>query len=511
MAWAVAVDDTFTRSDTSVGAAGSTTDVGNGWIDVHGGVWSISGDVLLGSTSDTSGYQYAALTRPSGENAVTQRAVAITSSLPTAATGVVLRAQSVGVYYLLTLEPSTNQANIYTINGATVSKISGGTINPALTASHNYTIDASATGASPTALSLIITDTTTGSVVASYSVSDATAGLQPAGAAGVIAWAGANAAQAATFSRVTTYVTASAGTITLSPTSVTTGTAGQTITVTGSGAALTGATFTLAGGLGAAIAAQSVSSATSATLTINPGVPGYGAATITSSAGGSAALAINPPALGALNIGFIGDSITAGTNGNPVAAMVAFLSTKGYAAVATNKGVSGTSTTDWLPGGSYLPAAISAFQSAGVTVVQVMLGTNDWRTPNSLTAAQHSANMRAIVAALRTAGFLVMINKAPWMLPNENAGNGQVWPDDANFRTLTGWKANVSLCDGVTVAVGDTGFHQYTSLNNLSVLDSYGIHPKDAANNNLLGQYWALAFLGRYGAASSVPNRWTHS
>ena len=42
---------------------------------------------------------------------------------------------------------------------------------------------------------------------------------------------------------------------------------------------------------------------------------------------------------------------------------------------------------------------------------------------------------------------------------------------------------------------------------NPGTLDSYGLHPKDGPTNVTLGQYWAVAFLERYGA---LTNRWTH-
>ena len=40
MAWTPAFDDTFARSNTTAGSAGSTTGVGNEWTDAAGGVWT---------------------------------------------------------------------------------------------------------------------------------------------------------------------------------------------------------------------------------------------------------------------------------------------------------------------------------------------------------------------------------------------------------------------------------------------------------------------------------------
>lgn len=511
MAWTVAFDDTFGRASTAAGAAGSTTGAGNGWTDVQGGIWSLAGGKLVGTTSDIGGYTRASLVRPQAEAAAAQRVVATLPGAPTAETAILLRSQpAAATYYLMVLEAPTNDLHLYAVSGGGVTSLGSVAVSPALVAGHTYTLDASATGASPTALSMTVTDATAGAVVATLAASDGTAALQGAGVPGLLVWAPGGGSGSATFSEVTTYTQAAAapGSITVSPTSLTAETGGQAVAVTGSGASLLGATFTVSGGLGAALLAQSVQGATAASLSISPGLPGYGPLAVTSSAGGSASLAVAAPDLGPLAIGFVGDSITAGTNGNPVAAMAAWLGAQGYAVTAVNRGVSGTSTADWLPGGSYLPAAVSAFGAAGVTVVQVMLGTNDWRTPNSFSPAQHGTNMRAIVLALRAAGFLVVLCKSPWAKPNEDAGGGSVWPPDVNDRIRDGWRLDAALCDGAGVFAGDTGFHQYTALNNLAVLDGYGIHPKDAATNTLLGQYWAVAFLHRFGAAGGVVNRW---
>ena len=509
MAWTIAVDDTFARADTSTGAAGSTTGVGNGWIDNAGGTWHLASGKLAGGTSDASGYLSKYLRRPTGEAAVASRITAAFTGSFTGEVGLVLRAQAGGDCYLAQLTPVARggvQMLLYAVVGGSPALLTSGALSTALVAGHQYLADLQASGASPTALSLTITDTTASAVVGTLTASNSASSIQAAGVPAMVIWSNDGTAVTNTYSEVATYTQSTGAAITLSPTSVTAGTTGQAIAVTGSGTSLSSTTFTLSGGLGAFLSAQSVTSATAATLTLSPGLPGNGPLTVTNSAGGTATLAVTPPALGALKLGFVGDSITAGTNGDPVSAMAAALGVQGYTVTAVNRGVSGSSTADWLPGGSTLPAAISAFTSAGVSIVQVMLGTNDGRTPNNLTAAQTAANLRLIVAALRTAGFQVLLHKPLWMLPNANAaaalaaGSGAVWPNDANDRTRDAWRLLVPACDGVNVFAGDTGFHEFTTLNNVAVLDALGIHPKDGANNTLLGQYWAVAFLHRYGA-----------
>ena len=508
MAWAVAFDDTFARADTSAGAAGSTTGVGNGWTDVAGGVWSLAGGKLVGSTADTSPTSpFKALLRPTGEAAGDSRITATFAGTSVAVPGMGLRLQTNGNYLMGAV--GNGAAFIFSVIGGTLTQLAYANLSAALVAGHTYAMDFQATGATPTALAFTLTDVTAGGTLASLTASSSEASVQGTGRSGFVTWSNSGSTSV-TYSEATTYTLATSppvGTITVSPTSLTAGTSGQAVAVTGSGASLSGTTFTLSGGLGAALTAQAVSSATAASLTLNPGAVGGGAITVTNSAGGTAAITVNPPNLGPLRIGFVGDSITAGTNGDPVSAMAAYLTGQGYTVMATNRAVSGTSTADWVngTGGANLPAAVSAFQAAGVTVVQVMLGTNDWR--QGLTVAQHVANMRAIVAALRAACLQVLLNKSPWAVPNGAVG-GLIVPPDHNDRTMAAWRANVALCDGINVFASDTTGFEWSMLTP-AVLDSYGLHPKDAAQNAQLGQYWAVAFMGRYGAAG-IPNRWTH-
>ena len=202
-----------------------------------------------------------------------------------------------------------------------------------------------------------------------------------------------------------------------------------------------------------------------------------------------------PPGLGPLKIGFIGDSITAGTNGNSVQGATALLSGLGYTVTAVNRGISGTSTADWLPanGNGYFSNALGAFTAASVTIVQIMLGTNDARTPNSFTAAQHSANMALIVSALKAAGLQVVIHKPIYTAPYANS----TWPADPSTVYKQYFAANMKLVDGSFVFEGDTGAFSYFYHNPTYLAD--GIHPLNQAQNTILGQYWATALLYKFG------------
>ncbi len=81
--------------------------------------------------------------------------------------------------------------------------------------------------------------------------------------------------------------------------------------------------------------------------------------------------------------------------------------------------VPATTTCDWAPGvdgriqGGLLDAAIGRFRSRGVTIVCVMLGTNDAFLEAS-DRRRYEADLAAIAAALKEAGFEVIVNEPPY-------------------------------------------------------------------------------------------------
>ncbi len=298
------------------------------------------------------------------------------------------------------------------------------------------------------------------------------------------------------------------GSIVASPTSVTGGAAGVVVTITGTGTAFAGSPFSLTGGLGGVIVSQSVASATSATVTINPGLLGYGNLAITNSISGAAAsLAVATPALGALRIGAIGDSMTYGTNGNPFAQTAAYLGALGYSVTPLNRAISGTTTNDWIAGSSNLTAAIAAFAASGVSWVQVMLGTNDYRPlPTPLSVAQHHANMASITGALVAAGFKVVLHKPPFTIPNSIPGVLQTINDPNGYYSQA-FALDMQLVDGVNVFQGDTSAFAYSAQSPTVFLNADGLHPKDATQNNILGNFWGVAFAQKFGNAAGAPRQ----
>lgn len=111
-------------------------------------------------------------------------------------------------------------------------------------------------------------------------------------------------------------------------------------------------------------------------------------------------------------VGFIGTSIDAGT-------LVQTKPTDVFAELAgvtvCNRAVSGSTSTDWVPGGPHYSAAKAAFLSAGVGLVHIMLGTNDAKTSVSTSPAAYRANLLAICDDLQASGMRVVISYPPYL------------------------------------------------------------------------------------------------
>jgi uncharacterized phage protein (TIGR02218 family) len=191
--WLVVSADNFLRADSAPGA------VGDGWIDVHGGVWRIASDRLQSTADGIDGdtWKRDFLLRPSTENQRDQRIVATLGGgnnyyWPNyAAFWTVHRYNPVaggGAAYAILFYPGDAIVQAFAISGAT-----GAQIGPTVTLSapfdptHAYSLDSRVTGASPTAIQATVTDTTAGAVVAELTVNDSSVGLQGAGQYGLTA------------------------------------------------------------------------------------------------------------------------------------------------------------------------------------------------------------------------------------------------------------------------------------------------------------------------------------
>jgi lysophospholipase L1-like esterase len=387
------------------------------------------------------------------------------------------------------------------------------------------------------------------------------------------------------------------GTLAASPTSIVQGSTSNVITLTGTGTAWTAGTpgsptFTLSGGTGASITAQSVASATSATITVTAGSatgpltitdPGTGAtATITVASGtvtigppvpsapaqttltltapaatggtgsytyawyrsttsnftpgggtlisGATALVLNDTGLSpatvyyyiikatdtgsnvgfsaqvtavttaaaALVLGLIGDSIMAGTGPAdptqiPAVGLVTRLASEGGWRVvsAVNRGIVGTTSANWVVGGSDYPAAATAFTSAGAAWTIILLGANDAKTTVATSAAAYHTNIAGVVSAEVAAGRKVLLIGPSYIVP----GSFGLF-DVSSLTLLQAYGAQLhTLVDNLHVFAGPIeDMYAYFAANQGELTD--GLHPTNTGGNSMASlweRYFRLA------------------
>lgn len=191
---------------------------------------------------------------------------------------------------------------------------------------------------------------------------------------------------------------------------------------------------------------------------------------------------------GTVKIGYIGDSITVGTDKYPsaVETEIAILGDK-YEAV--NKGVSGMSTNQWLPGGNNFDTALADFQRKDVTVVSVMLGTNDARNDQMTSSAQYLSNMHKIIDTLLVTGTIkaVILNDPPYV----NLGKLDLWSPESHIKIDSYIKDIDLLVNNDNILRGDTESTTFFKAHPDQQVD--GVHP-NAEGYAHLGALWAASY-----------------
>lgn len=158
----------------------------------------------------------------------------------------------------------------------------------------------------------------------------------------------------------------------------------------------------------------------------------------------------------------IGDSITAGTVSEPIGPSYAEL------VGGVNRGVSGQSTRDWLPGLSLFDALPAAY------TVTLLLGTNDasgFLEPGPVPVEEYEANLRSIIAALYEHGTLRVIVMTP-------PRNFAAWDNAAPDR-LRGYRQAVLWLCSEGVAECGPDVHELLGPEHFAVGD---VHPNGAGH-----------------------------
>jgi lysophospholipase L1-like esterase len=187
-------------------------------------------------------------------------------------------------------------------------------------------------------------------------------------------------------------------------------------------------------------------------------------------------------------IGFIGDSITRGPKVGR-SAVDAEIDNLGSRFVAVNRGVNGSTSTDWLPDSLLFNDALAVFRSENVHTVSIMLGANDARRDHAASPATYRRNIERIIENLLASGVVtrVIINYPLYAVP----GSLGHW-DALSVVRLKLYALQldaISLEGGVTR--GDTQSFGYFEHHPYQLTD--GVHP-NGAGVEVLGKLWADAY-----------------
>ena len=196
----------------------------------------------------------------------------------------------------------------------------------------------------------------------------------------------------------------------------------------------------------------------------------------------------------AVAIGAIGDSITYGyglsAGQDPITQMAPYIAemTTQKTVTFSNQAISGTQTSDWQSGSGNLTSAKSAFASAGVTYVLIMLGANDAASSNHVSAATYGTRLANIVSDLTGAGYKVVLNYPTYIPSGANSGA----TDEQSVALAESYQAQIdALTNGNTIFKGDKLAFNYF-MNNLSLYQADSTHPT-ATGAQKLALLWAHA------------------
>jgi lysophospholipase L1-like esterase len=229
-------------------------------------------------------------------------------------------------------------------------------------------------------------------------------------------------------------------------------------------------------------------------------------------------------------IGCIGDSITYGYlysgRADPCATMAADLNTmtgtSNYSSY--NAGRIGSASANWttsgeLPGGGGNVTTVApAMVAAGVSVVQIMIGTNDAKTP-VVSQSTYQSNLSNIIGVIEANGISkVILHYQPYI--NTNVGGWTTAISDPALLTYQAAMQAVAATDPnhvlirdprdypcvdpSHVLIGDTTAYEWFEAN--PSYQSDGVHPT-SDGYTVLGKLWATALyqdLG-LGRARRVP------
>jgi len=206
------------------------------------------------------------------------------------------------------------------------------------------------------------------------------------------------------------------------------------------------------------------------------------------------------PGTSILKIGFLGDSITygIGDNGGPSAydQDLAGLARNGYQITGVNYGNNGASVTSFY---QQTLGPLQAFQQAGVSVVSIMLGTNDASTGTHTTAQDYHDKLLGIINSFLAPGTgiqKVILNYSPYIQSPPPAA----WGSDADAE-LQAYQTQIdSLCNGTTILQGDKLAYKFFQQH---PEQGDGVHPTPQGHQDL-GRLWAIGITHALGGTNTL-------
>ncbi|WP_082629385.1 SGNH/GDSL hydrolase family protein [Chthonomonas calidirosea] len=505
----IILDDTFNRGPTTVGSgANSTTGIGNGWIDTTGNIWSIP---TVGQLNTSAG----GLGNPcywagSGGQMQTEECAVtfVCSSSANRDVAAVVKLQDAKDYYCAFVDSGTLYVQ-KVINGTFMNLVAVPAFSLSVGQTATIVLYANTSGGSTTLIAYSFVGTLgapSGTIYTATTVNSAP-NLQNAGYCGITSFLN-SAINYVTEAKIWNGLYIPGNVLTSGAVALT---AANTTTITAAVGAPMGGTspYTYAWYYSTAANVTPnvlIGGQTTATLTWNPPASGhyYVRCVVTDSAGHNVSsntvlVATNG---GSLVIGFIGDSITqyGDSLGNAPpyyeCQIVQYVGNF-YKVSLVNEGIPGSKTSDWMPTNSnnYFNNALAAFQGAGVSVVSIMLGTND--AYGGMPQATYQSNLQAIVNGLVANGFKVILNSPPYIL-NTNYANANALLESAYPKAI----AAVVASNPKMVYQGALYDYRYFAQHVDEMKDQF--HPNDAGIQSY-AKMWAQAFIQSFLGPGKSP------
>lgn len=170
------LNDTFTRANTVVGGAGTTTGAGNNWTDAAGSQWNIASNKL--TSANVNNVYRNWLLRPSSEDCADQRMVVRWTHPASTSSPIILLRANPTTYdaYALTYV-SGNQRNVINkYNGSaqtTTVLVQGAASGTTLTVGAQYVMDARVVGTTLTVSTYVAANFPAGAAIQTTSITDA--------------------------------------------------------------------------------------------------------------------------------------------------------------------------------------------------------------------------------------------------------------------------------------------------------------------------------------------------